>query len=61
MKIKCYRPAPEPNEKTIHLKNGTLHLAQGHFVFSQGKQFTMNRLALNTVPMHRSLNAGSGL
>lgn len=46
MKIKCYRPAPEPNEHTIHLKNGTLHLAQGHFVFSQGKQFTMNRLGI---------------
>ena len=46
MKIKCYRPAPEPNKHTIHLKNGTLQLAQGHFVFSQGKQFTMNRLGI---------------
>ena len=46
MTIKCYRPAPEPNEHTIHLKNGTLHLTQGHFVFSQGKQFTMNRLGI---------------
>ena len=46
MKIKCYCPAPEPNEKTIHLKNGTLHLSQGRFVFSQGKQFTMNRLGI---------------
>lgn len=35
MKIKCYHPAPVPDERTIHLKNGTLHLAEGHFVFSQ--------------------------
>ncbi|WP_303800075.1 phage/plasmid primase, P4 family [Ruminococcus flavefaciens] len=46
MKIKCYHPAPVPDERTIHLKNGTLHLAEGHFVFSQGKQFTMNRLGI---------------
>ena len=46
MKIKCYRPSLVPDERTIHLKNGTLHLAEGHFVFSKGKQFTMNRLGI---------------
>lgn len=46
MKIKCYSPAPEPNEKTIHLKNGTLRLLQGRFVFSPDKQFTTNRLGV---------------
>lgn len=46
MKIKCYCPSPVPDERTIHLKNGTLHLAEGHFVFSKGKQFTMNRLGI---------------
>ncbi len=46
MKIKCYSPAPQPNEKTIHLKNGTLRLLQGRFVFSPDKQFITNRLGV---------------
>ncbi|SEH78178.1 putative DNA primase/helicase [Ruminococcus flavefaciens] len=47
MKIKCYRPAPVPDEKTIHVKNGTLHLSEGHFEFSYEKKFTLNRLDIN--------------
>lgn len=50
MKIKCYRPAPVPDEHTIHLKNGTLHLRDGKFVFSEKKRFTMNRLDIECRP-----------
>lgn len=50
MKIKCYRPATVPDEHTIHLKNGTLHLRDGKFVFSEEKWLTMNRLDIEYRP-----------
>lgn len=50
MKIKCYRPAPVPDEHTIHLKNGTLHLTGGRFVFTEEKLFAMNRLNIEYLP-----------
>lgn len=50
MKIKCYRPSPIPDERTIHLKNGTLHLTGGRFVFTEEKLFAMNRLNIEYLP-----------
>lgn len=50
MKIKCYRPSPVPDERTIHLKNGTLHLTGGRFVFTEEKLFAMNRLNIEYLP-----------
>jgi putative DNA primase/helicase len=50
MKIKCYRPAPVPDENTIHLQNGTLNLNEGKFEFTEQKEFALNRLDIDYNP-----------
>lgn len=50
MKIKCRRETPKADENKIHLKNGTLVLKDGKFVFTDTKEFTMNRIETDYMP-----------